>query len=206
VQYHELPRFGDAPLICDMSSDFLARRFDVSRFALVYAGAQKNLGPSGVTIVLARRDFLERGRKDLPKIFQYREHAAARSLLNTPPTFGIYLARNVLEWLRDLGGLPAIEDRNRTKAAALYAAIDAHAGFFRCPVERPSRSVMNVVFRLPSDEIEKRFLDEAKRNGMLGLKGHRSVGGIRASLYNAVEPEWVTLLASFMNDFAKRNG
>jgi phosphoserine aminotransferase len=206
VQYLELPRFGGAPLVCDMSSDFLSRRFDVSRFALIYAGAQKNLGPSGVTIVVVRRDFLERGRKDLPKFLQYREHAAARSLLNTPPTFGIYLARNVLLWLRDLGGLPAIEERNRTKAALVYEAVDGHAGFFRCPVERASRSVMNAVFRLPSDELEKRFVDEAKRSGMIGLKGHRSVGGIRVSLYNAVEPEWVSALASFMKDFAKRNG
>jgi phosphoserine aminotransferase len=206
IQYLELPGFGDAPLVCDMSSDFLSRRFDVSRFALVYAGAQKNVGPSGVTVLLARRDFLARGRKDLPKILQYREFAAARSLLNTPPTFGIYLVRNVLAWLKGIGGLPAMEERNRTKAAELYAAIDAHAAFFRCPVERSSRSVMNVVFRLPSEELEKRFVDEAKRGGMIGLKGHRSVGGIRVSLYNAVEPAWVTALASFMNDFVKRNG
>jgi phosphoserine aminotransferase len=206
VQYLELPRFGDAPLVCDMSSDFVSRAFDVSRFALIYAGAQKNVGPSGVTVVLLRRDFLDRGRKDLPKILQYREHAAARSLLNTPPTFGIYLMRNVLAWLKGIGGVPAIEERNRSKAADLYAAIDAHGSFFRCPVERSSRSVMNVVFRLPSEELEKRFVDEAKRHEMIGLKGHRSVGGIRVSLYNAVEPAWVTALASFMNDFVKRNG
>ena len=192
IQYLELPRFGDAPLVCDMSSDFLWRKFDVSRSALIYAGAQKNVGPSGVTVVMARRDFLDRGRKDLPKILQYREHAEAKSLLNTPPTFGIYLVRNVLAWLKRIGGLPAMEERNRAKAAELYAAIDAHAAFFRCPVERSSRSVMNVVFRLPSEELEKRFLDEAKRGGMVGLKGHRSVGGIRVSLYNAVEPAWVT--------------
>jgi phosphoserine aminotransferase len=206
VQYLELPRFGSAPLVCDMSSDFLARPFDVSRFALLYGGAQKNLGPSGVTVVVARRDFVDRGRKDLPKILQFREHVAARSLLNTPPTFGIYLVRNVLAWLKELGGLGFMEARNRAKAAVLYTAIDAHAGFYRCPVERPSRSIMNAVFRLPSEELEKRFVDEAKRQGMLGLKGHRSVGGIRVSLYNAVEPAWVDALASFMDGFAKRNG
>ncbi|MCL2450276.1 MAG: 3-phosphoserine/phosphohydroxythreonine transaminase, partial [Polyangiaceae bacterium] len=189
-----------------MSSDFLSRRFDVSRFSLVYAGAQKNLGPSGVTVVIARTDCLERGRRDLPKIFQYREHATARSLLNTPPTFGIYLVRNVLDWLKGIGGLDAIEARNAKKAALLYATIDAHASFFRCPVERSSRSVMNVVFRLPSEELEKRFVDEAKRAGMIGLKGHRSVGGIRASLYNAVEREWVNALSDFMESFAQQNG
>lgn len=206
VQYQELPQFGGAPQICDMSSDILSRKIDVSRFGLIYAGAQKNLGPSGVTVVIARRDLIDRGRKDLPTIVQYRAHAEARSLLNTPPTFAIYLLRNVLAWLKDSGGLEAIERRNHDKAAALYTVIDEHPQFFRCPVDVGSRSVMNVVFRLPGEDLEKRFLEEAKKNGMLGLKGHRSVGGVRASLYNAVEPEWVRLLAAFMQDFARRNG
>jgi phosphoserine aminotransferase len=206
VQYLEPVRFGRAPQVCDASSDFLWRPLDVSPFALLYAGAQKNVGPSGVTIVIAARDFVERGRKDLPKILQYRSHVEANSLLNTPPTFGIYIVRNVLTWLKGLGGLPAIERRNRAKAAVLYEAIDANAGLFRCPVEAASRSVMNVVFRLPSDDLERKFLDEAKRSGMVGLRGHRSVGGVRASLYNAVEPEWVDALAAFMKDFAKRCG
>jgi phosphoserine aminotransferase len=206
VQYLELPRFGAAPQVCDASSDFLWRKIDVSRFALLYAGAQKNVGPSGVLVAIAQRAFLERGRKDLPKILQYRSHAQARSLLNTPPTFGIYLVRNVLEWIQGLGGLAAVERRNRAKAAELYAAIDRDAGFYRCPVQLSSRSVMNAVFRLPSEELEKRFVEEAKSARMIGLKGHRSVGGIRVSLYNAVEPEWVTALASFMKDFVKRNG
>jgi phosphoserine aminotransferase len=204
VQYIDLPRFGSAPQICDVSSDMLWRKIDVSRLSFLYGGAQKNIGPSGVLVVVARRDFLERGRKDLPKILQYRAHAEARSLLNTPPTFGIYLMRNVLAWLKAGGGLDAMERRNRAKAAELYAEIDRAAEFYRCPVEVSSRSVMNAVFRLPSEELEKKFVDEAKRNGMVGLKGHRSVGGIRVSLYNAVEPEWVTALASFMKDFAKR--
>jgi phosphoserine aminotransferase len=206
VQYLELPRFGRAPLVCDMSSDLLWRKIDVSPFSLIYGGAQKNIGPSGVTVVVARRAFLDRGRQDLPKILQYRVHAEAKSLLNTPPTFAIYLVRNVLAWLKDSGGLEAMERRNRKKAAQVYAAIDANAGFYRCPVEADSRSVMNAVFRLPSEALEKAFVDEAKRNGMVGLKGHRSVGGVRVSLYNAVELEWVEALASFMKEFAKRHG
>jgi phosphoserine aminotransferase len=205
VQYLELPRFGDAPQVCDMSSDFLWRKFDVSRFALVYGGAQKNIGPSGVTVVVASRAFLEAGRKDLPKILQYREHAEARSLLNTPPTFGIYLVRNVLAWQKQLGGLDAIERRNRDKAAVLYGAIDAAPELWRCPVDRESRSMMNVVFRLPNEELEKAFFAETKAQHMVGLKGHRSVGGVRVSLYNAVEPAWVTSLADLMKDFAKRH-
>ncbi len=172
---------------------------------MLYGGAQKNIGPSGVTVVIAATDFVERGRRDLPTILQYRTHIAAKSLLNTPPTFGIYLMRNVLAWIEDLGGLEAVERRNRAKAGALYAAIDAQPEFYRCPVEKESRSVMNAVFRLPSEELEKRFVDDTKKAGMVGLKGHRSVGGIRVSLYNAVEPAWVDALAAFMKDFAKRN-
>jgi len=206
VQYVDLPRFGGAPQICDASSDFLWRTIDVSGLSLLYAGAQKNIGPSGVLVVVARREFLERGRRDLPKILQYHVHAEARSLLNTPPTFAIYLVRNVLDWLKAGGGLDAIERRNRAKARELYAAIDGEGGFYRCPVEGPSRSMMNAVFRLPSEELEQQFVAEAKKNAMIGLKGHRSVGGIRVSLYNAVEPEWVAALASFMKDFAKRRG
>jgi len=206
VQYKELPRFGPVPHVCDMSSDILWRKIDVTPFSMIYAGAQKNIGPSGVTVVIARREFVERGRKDLPKILQYRAFVEANSLLNTPPTFGIYLVRNVLEWLKDLGGLDVIEQRNRAKAAEIYAAIDARPDFYRCPVEVGSRSVMNAVFRLPDEALEKKFVEEANRGGMVGLKGHRVVGGIRASLYNAVEPAWVSALASFMNDFAERHG
>jgi phosphoserine aminotransferase len=206
VQYLEPVRFGSAPQVCDVSSDFLWRKIDVSPFALVYGGAQKNIGPSGVTIVIASRDFVERGRKDLPSILQYRAHIEAKSLLNTPPTFGIYLMRNVLAWLKGTGGLAAMERRNLAKAAVLYGVVDAQPDFYRCPVERGSRSVMNAVFRLPGEDLEKRFVDEAKKAGMVGLKGHRSVGGIRVSLYNAVEPAWVDALAAFMKDFVKRSG
>jgi phosphoserine aminotransferase len=206
VQYRDLPRFGAAPQICDMSSDLLWRKIDVAPFAMIYAGAQKNLGPSGVTVVLAERHFVEQGRKDLPSILQYSAHAQARSLLNTPPTFAIYLVRNVAFWLRSLGGLEAVERRNRAKADTLYAVIDDNAGFYRCPVDRASRSVMNVVFRLPTEALESRFLGEAKAQAMVGLRGHRTVGGIRVSLYNAVEPEWVEALAQLMTEFARRNG
>jgi phosphoserine aminotransferase len=206
VQYIDLVRFGRAPQVCDVSSDLLWRRIDVAPFAMLYGGAQKNIGPSGVTVVIASHDFIERGRKDLPSILQYRAHIEAKSLLNTPPTFGIYLMRNVLSWITDMGGLEAIERRNRAKAGVLYAAVDEQAAFYRGPVERDCRSVMNAVFRLPSEDLEKRFVDEARKAGMVGLKGHRSVGGIRVSLYNAVEPAWVDSLAGFMKDFAKRNG
>ncbi|MGH7296342.1 MAG: 3-phosphoserine/phosphohydroxythreonine transaminase, partial [Polyangiaceae bacterium] len=206
VQYLELPRFGAAPQVCDMSSDFLWRQVDVSPFSFIYGGAQKNIGPSGVTVIIARKDFVERGHKDLPTILQYRAHVEARSLLNTPPTFGIYLVRNVLSWIRDIGGLGAIEARNRAKSAALYAAMDEHPGFYRGPVEKGSRSVMNVVFRLPSEALEQRFVAEARQAGMVGVKGHRSVGGIRVSLYNAVELEWVQELVRFMKEFVKSAG
>jgi phosphoserine aminotransferase len=206
VQYRALPRFGDAPQIVDVSSDFLWKKMDVSPLSFVYGGAQKNIGPSGVTVIVARHEFLERGRKDLPKILQYRSHAEANSLLNTPPTFGIYLMRNVLDWIKSEGGLDAIERRNLDKAATLYGVVDSHAKFYRCPVELESRSVMNPVFRLPSEALETKFVSEASKNGMVGLKGHRSVGGIRVSMYNAVEPAWVATLASFMKDFAKANG
>jgi len=200
------PVTGDVPLVCDMSSDFMWRKIDVSRFALIYAGAQKNIGPSGVVVVLARKDFVAAGRKDLPTIFQYRVAAENNSLYNTPPTFGIYLIRNVLSWLKAGGGLEGAEKRNREKARLLYGVIDAHPGFYTCPVESKSRSFMNVVFRLPNEALEDKFIAEAKKLKMVGLKGHRSVGGIRVSTYNAVSVEWVKTLTDFMGVFAKANG
>jgi len=197
------PATGAVPLIADMSSDFLWRPFDVTKFGMVYAGAQKNIGPSGVVVAVVSKELLDRGRKDIPKIFQFRTHAENKSLYNTPPTFGVYMVRNVLSWLKGLGGLSAMEKINRKKAARLYGVIDGNAEFFRSPVERESRSVMNVVFRLPTPELEERFIAEAKKQGMIGLKGHRSVGGIRVSIYNAVPYEWVETLASFMEAFAR---
>ena len=197
---------ASAPLVADMSSDFLWRKFDPARFALIYAGAQKNIGPSGVCVVLVKKDVVAGGRRDIPKIFQYRTAAENKSLYNTPPTFGIYLMRNVLAWLKAQGGLEAIEATNRAKARAVYGGIDGSGGFYRGPVETSSRSAMNVVFRLGSEALEERFVSEARGAGMVGLKGHRSVGGIRASLYNAVELSWAEALASFMKEFARKNG
>ncbi len=201
-----LPDLGAAPLFCDMSSDFLWRAMDLSKFSFIYAGAQKNIGPSGVTVVVARKELLDSGRKDIPTIFQYRTIAANNSLYNTPPTFGIYLIRNVLAWVKSVGGLPQIEAWNREKARLLYGAVDENAGFYRCPVEPASRSVMNAVFRLPTEALEEKFVAEAKKAKMVGLKGHRSVGGIRVSMYNAVSVAWVQTLSDFMKQFAKQNG
>jgi phosphoserine aminotransferase len=206
VEYFDFPDFGKAPVICDMSSDFLWRKIDVSRFSLIYAGAQKNIGPSGVTVVIAKKSYVDAGRKDIAKIFQYRTHAENESLYNTPPTFGIYLVRNVLAWVKEVGGLSQIEAWNREKAKVLYGALDAHAGFYRCPVEPSSRSVMNVVFRLPTEALEDKLVKEAQARRMVGLKGHRSVGGIRVSTYNAVTVEWVKELAGFLTEFAAKNG
>jgi phosphoserine aminotransferase len=197
------PATGAVPLIADMSSDFLWRPFDVTKFGLVYAGAQKNIGPSGVVVVVVSKDLVEKGRKDIPKIFQFRTHAENKSLYNTPPTFGVYMVRNVLSWLKGQGGLAGMEKVNRKKAARLYGVIDGNTEFFRSPVERESRSVMNVVFRLPTPEHEERFIAEAKKRGMIGLKGHRSVGGIRVSIYNAIPYEWVETLAAFIEAFAR---
>jgi len=198
------PDPGKVPLVADMSSDFLWRPVELSRFGVVYAGAQKNIGPSGIVVVVVSKALLDAGRKDIPKIFQFRTAFENRSLYNTPPTFSIYMIRNVCSWLKANGGLAGIEARNRAKAAKLYAAIDTHADFYRCPVEKESRSVMNVVFRLPSEADEERFVAEAKKRRMVGLKGHRSVGGIRVSIYNACEPAWVDALVGFMGEFAKK--
>ena len=206
TQWHAWPEVGTVPLVADMSSDFLWRPTDMSRFGLIYAGAQKNLGPSGVTVVVIRKDFMARGRKDIPKILRYTTFAENNSLYNTPPTFAIYLMRNVLAWIEEQGGLVAMERRNNEKAQILYGALDRMSGFYRAPVEKAARSTMNVVFRLPSEELDDRFVAEAKKQRMVGLKGHRSAGGIRVSAYNAVSPENIRTLVSFMESFAKANG
>jgi len=203
-QWFDFPQTGNVPLVGDMSSDFLWRKFDVNRFGLVYAGAQKNAGPSGIVIVIVRKDLVEGGRKDIPKIFRYKTHADNRSLYNTPPTFSVYLVRNVLAWIKDQGGLAAMEKINREKGRVLYGAIDAVPDFYRCPVDKKSRSLMNVVFRLPTEALEEQFVGEAKKAKMVGIKGHRSVGGIRVSTYNAVSLEAVKAMAAFMGDFVKK--
>ncbi len=206
TQWHAWPQVGTVPLVADMSSDFLWRPTDVSRFGLIYAGAQKNLGPAGVTVVVARKDLIARGRKDIPKILRYETFAEGNSLYNTPPTFAIYLMRNVLAWIEEQGGLTAMERRNIEKAELLYSALDRMSGFYRAPVEKASRSTMNIVFRLPTEDLDARFVAEAKKQRMWGLKGHRVAGGIRVSAYNAVSPENIRTLVSFMEAFAKANG
>ncbi|MFZ5468598.1 MAG: 3-phosphoserine/phosphohydroxythreonine transaminase [Myxococcota bacterium] len=206
TQYHQFPQTGGVPHVCDMSSDFMWRKFDVSPFALIYAGAQKNIGPSGLVVVVARKDFIATGRKDIPKILRYTTHAENGSLYNTPPTLAVYLARNVLAWMKSVGGLAQIEKWNREKGELIYGALDRSSGFYRAPVEKGSRSLMNIVFRLPSEALEEKFVAEAKKARMVGLKGHRSVGGIRVSAYNAVSVEDAKTLVSFMETFAKANG
>ena len=194
------------PLVCDASSDVLSRPIDVTRYGLIYAGAQKNLGPAGVTLVVVRRELLERSPGGLPALLDYRLMAEQRSLYNTPPTFAIYVVGLVLEWLKGLGGLAGIAERNEAKAALLYDAIDASGGFYRGHAQTTSRSRMNVTFRLPSEELEKAFLDEATKHSFDGLKGHRSVGGLRASVYNACPIESARALADFMGEFRRRRG
>jgi phosphoserine aminotransferase len=205
TQYHYDPDTKGVPLIADMSSDFLWKKPDIGKYALIYAGAQKNLGPSGVVVVVARKDFIESGSKDIPKIFKYTTAAAANSLYNTPPTFAIYLVRNVLAWIKASGGVEQVHAWNTEKARILYGAIDANPEFFRAPVEKASRSTMNVVFRLATEALEDEFVKTATKAGLVGLKGHRSVGGIRASTYNAVTVEDVKKLVAFMEEFARKH-
>ena len=205
VQYQSFPDTGKVPLVADMSSDFLWRKFDVSKFGLIYAGAQKNIGPSGVAVVIVNKEWMGKARTDIPKILRYSTHAENNSLYNTPPTFAVYLVRNVLSWMKESGGLSELERRNKEKAETLYGALDRMADFYKAPVERDARSVMNIVFRLPSEEKEEAFVKEAKKAGMVGLKGHRSAGGIRVSAYNAVTPENIKTLVAFMEKFAAAN-
>ncbi len=206
IQWPAFPDAGDRPLVADMSSDILSRPFDAGRFALIYAGAQKNLGPSGVTAVLIREAWLSHARAGVPTMLRYATHAKNNSLYNTPPTFGVYVLSLVLQWIDKLGGLRAMAERNARKAQMVYGAIDASGGFYRGHAELASRSHMNVTFRLPSEALEKKFVAEAEAQGMVGLAGHRAVGGIRASLYNAIGPAACQALASFLGDFARANG
>ncbi|HRJ90413.1 MAG TPA: 3-phosphoserine/phosphohydroxythreonine transaminase [Pyrinomonadaceae bacterium] len=197
---------GGIPVVCDASSNILSKPIEVDKYALIYAGAQKNIGPSGLTVVIIRDDLLERRPQGLPSLLDYRTFADADSMPNTPNTWGIYLIGLVCEWLMNEGGLDAIAERNRAKAAKIYAAIDASDGFYTGHAERAARSLMNVTFRLRDQELEERFASEAEKMGMDGLRGHRSVGGIRASIYNAFPTEGADLLSEFMQDFTSRNG
>ncbi|HEY4156763.1 MAG TPA: 3-phosphoserine/phosphohydroxythreonine transaminase [Polyangiaceae bacterium] len=203
TQWHAFPDTGSVPLIADMSSDICWKPIDVSKFGLIYAGAQKNLGPSGLVLAIVRKDLVEKGRSDIPVIFQYRTQVENNSLYNTPPTFSVYILRNVLSEMKAAGGLSAMEKRNREKAQLLYDVIDSRSDFYGSPVEKDARSTMNVVFTLKTPELETEFLAEAKKRSMEGLKGHRSVGGMRASIYNAVPREAAAALADFMRDFKK---
>lgn len=197
---------GGVPLFCDMSSDFLSHPFDVTKYSLIYAGAQKNAGPAGVTLVIIRQDLLERVPANLPAMLDYRVQAEKGSMYNTPPTFSIYIVGLVLRWLLELGGLPEIEKRNIAKANLVYDVIDQSGGFYRGHAQADCRSRMNITFRMASEELESQFAKEAKKNDLIGLKGHRSVGGLRASIYNAVPVEAVNALAEFMREFQRTNG
>lgn len=203
AQWKEFPK-TEAPLVADMSSDILSHPFDVNQFGLIYAGAQKNLGPSGVTLVVIRKDLAERAPAGLSTMFKYSTHIEKESLYNTPPTFGIYLLMLVTRWVLDQGP-ENLYSQNVAKAGKLYEALDS-SGFYKATAVKECRSDMNVTFRLPSEELEKQFVDEATANGMSGLKGHRSVGGIRASIYNAFPVDGVDALVSFMKDFEAKNG
>ncbi|GLG01174.1 phosphoserine aminotransferase [Alicyclobacillus hesperidum subsp. aegles] len=205
TQWRALPK-TTAPLVADMSSDILSRPVRVEDFALIYAGAQKNIGPSGVTVVIVRDDFLQTANSDVPTVLKYSTHAQANSLYNTPPTFAIYVMSCVLQWVEETGGLAGIVERNQKKAAAVYDVIDTHPNLYLGHAEKRARSEMNVTFRLPSDELTKSFLAEAAERGFVGVKGYRTVGGVRVSLYNAVPVEAALRFAEFMQDFARRNG
>lgn len=205
TQWQEYPDTGDVPLIADMSSDFYSRKFDPRKFGLIYAGAQKNAGPAGVTIVIVRNDLLERSHDDIPTILNYQIFAGKNSLYNTPNCFGIYLVGLVMRWILDQGGIEKVEQTNNQKAGMLYNTLDS-SDFYRPTADKNSRSMMNITFRLSSEELEKKFVSEATDAGLVGLKGHRSVGGIRASLYNAMTLEGVKTLVEFMKAFEKKNG
>ena len=205
TQWHALPDVGGAPLVSDASSDLFCRPIDVSQFGLIYAGAQKNLGPSGATLVIIREDLLARSTKQLHTMLNYAVHAENGSLYNTPPSFAIYTLGLVMRWLIDLGGLEAIGKINTRKAAKLYTELD-RTGFWRPTASRDDRSLMNVTFRLATEELEKKFVKESTAAGFDGLKGHRSVGGMRASIYNAFPEEGIDALVDFMREFERRNG
>jgi phosphoserine aminotransferase len=208
TQWTELPQTGSVPLVADMSSDIASRSMDVKKFGLIFAGAQKNLGPSGVTVVIVRKDLAERADKNLPTLLQYRTHIKEKSLYHTPPTFAVYIVGLVMEWIDAEGGISAIEKRNNTKAKLLYDTLEASTGFYRCPVETSSRSKMNVVFRVAGgdESVEKQFAVEAAEAGLVGTPGHRSVGGMRVSLYNAVTLEAVEALTCFLREFQRTRG
>ena len=205
TEWKQLPEVGDIPLVSDTSSDMFSRPIDVAKHALIYSGAQKNLGPAGVTLVIIREDLLAKSAAALPSMLSYAVHAENRSLYNTPPVFAIYLMGLVVKWIHGQGGLAAVAEVNERKAARLYAEID-RSGFYRGTAQKESRSLMNITFRLGSEELEKAFVKEAEEAGFDGLKGHRSVGGIRASIYNAFPEDGIDAFTAFMREFERRHG
>jgi phosphoserine aminotransferase len=206
VEFNWVPDSGDVPLVADMSSNILSRPYDVSQFGLIYAGAQKNIGPAGVTLVIVRDDLLGQAAANTPTMLDYKIHADGDSMYNTPPTYGIYMSGLVFQWLKKNGGIAAMEQANIKKAELLYAAIDASDSFYHCPVEKADRSRMNVPFTLKDANLDGEFLKQADARGLLQLKGHRSVGGMRASIYNAMPLDGVQALVDFMGEFARQRG
>jgi phosphoserine aminotransferase len=205
IRFFEWPQV-DVPLVADMSSDYMSRRIPWEKFDLVYGGVQKNLGPAGMAIVFVRKSILESVKPDIARYLRYDVHLDKDSLFNTPPVFTIYMVGKVLKWMKAQGGIDAMEKQAAQKSAILYDAMDNSGGYYNCPVDKASRSHMNVVFRLPSEDLEETFLKEADARNLLNLKGHRSVGGCRASIYNALPEESVRVLADFMADFQDRSG
>ena len=205
TEFHYVPETGNVPLFADMSSDMLSRPVDFKKFALIYAGVQKNLGPAGVVIVVARKKFIEKSLETLPTMLRYDTFFKKNSLYNTPPAFSIYMVGKVAAWIKNCGGLEEMARRNSIKARLLYDAIDSSDGFYRGHADKDSRSFMNVTFRLPSEELEKKFVAEALEKNLSGVKGHRSVGGMRASIYNAMPLEGVKALVEFMKEFEKEH-
>ena len=206
TEYGYVPETGNVPLIADMSSDMLSRPLDYKKFSLIYAGVQKNLGPAGVVMAVAKKSFVEKSPATIPTMLRYETFYKKNSLYNTPPAFCIYMVGKVAKWIKDGGGLAAMHERNKKKAAVVYDAIDKSEGFYRGHADKDSRSLMNVTFRLPNEELEKKFVAEAAEHKLGGVKGHRSVGGMRASIYNAMPYEGCERLANFMDEFRKNNG
>ena len=205
VQFKDIPDVGDVPLVADMSSDILSKPIDVSRFGLIYAGAQKNIGPAGITVVIVREDLIGHATTSTPSMLDYKIYAESESMYNTPPTYAWYLSGLVFKWLKRKGGLAAMAEFNQLKAQVLYEAIDA-SSFYICPVDQRYRSTMNVPFTLANPELDKVFIAEAAKEGLMSIKGHRSVGGMRASIYNAMSIEGVIALAQFMREFERQYG
>lgn len=206
TQMKKFPSIGNIPLIADMSSDILSRPLQVEQFGMIYAGAQKNLGPSGVTLVIIRDDLVAASSKDIPTMFRYSTHAKSNSLYNTPPSYSVYMMKLVLEWIEEMGGVSKLEAYNEQKTDLIYNTIDNSDGFYRGCADPESRSRMNITFRLATEQLEKQFVQESELAGFVGLKGHRDVGGLRASTYNAVPLASCEALAQFMKDFQQRNG